>query len=61
MGERDREYVWRAWPEASSRTLVLSHDSTDIADPIGGPVEYYQRCAEQIQTQLTKRIPDLDL
>ena len=61
MTRSHRGAIVGQWPEASARTMVLSHDATDIADPIGGPVEYYQRCAEQIQTQLAKRIPELDL
>jgi protein-tyrosine-phosphatase len=36
-------------------------DQIDIADPIGGPIEYYETCAGQIRTQLERRVAELDL
>ena len=38
--------------------MVLGRDQMDIADPIGGPVEFYQKCAEQIKTELALRVAD---
>ena len=49
------------WPEALGRTSVLSVDQSDIADPIGGPLEYYETCATQIKAQLERRVAELDL
>jgi hypothetical protein len=40
---------------------VLSRDEGDIADPIGGPVEYYERCAAQIKAELIARLAELEL
>jgi len=39
MTRSHRQAIVNQWPEASARTLVLSRDQSDIADPIGGPVE----------------------
>jgi protein-tyrosine phosphatase len=60
MTRAHRHAIVSQWPEASSRTMVLGAE-TDIADPIGGPVEYYERCAEQIKIELTRRVAELDL
>jgi protein-tyrosine phosphatase len=56
-----RQAIVERWPEASARTEVLAPDQSDVSDPIGGPIEYYQRCAEQIQTFLSQRVGELDL
>jgi len=60
MTRSHRQAIVSQWPEASSRTSVLG-DEMDIADPIGGPVEYYEKCAEQIQAALSKRLGELEL
>ncbi|HEX3727105.1 MAG TPA: L-threonylcarbamoyladenylate synthase [Pirellulales bacterium] len=49
------------WPEAAGRTCLLADDQADVADPIGGPIEYYQHCAVQIKAHLAKRVAGLDL
>jgi len=61
MTRSHRQAILDQWPEASSRTFTLSMDNRDIADPIGGPVEYYRKCAEQITTELEQRLRDLPL
>jgi protein-tyrosine-phosphatase len=40
---------------------VLGGENGDIADPIGGPMEYYERSAAQIHSALEARIAELDL
>ena len=60
MTRSHRHAIVSQWPEASARTFVLGGER-DIADPIGGPLEYYQRCAEQIKTELAERVAQLDL
>jgi protein-tyrosine phosphatase len=60
MTRSHRQAIVSQWPEASPRTFVLSHDQGDIADPIGGPVEYYERCASQIKGELEHRIRELE-
>jgi protein-tyrosine phosphatase len=61
MTQSHRHAIVSQWPEASSRTEVLSHNQADIADPIGGPVQYYEACALQIKGELERRIKELDL
>ena len=48
MTQGHRHAVVEHWPEAASRTFLLCRDQ-DVADPIGGPLEAYRRCADQIQ------------
>jgi protein-tyrosine phosphatase len=52
MTESHRQAVVGQWPAAADRTKVLCGPGADIPDPIGGPVERYQRCAEQIDKHL---------
>ena len=61
MTRSHRQAIVAQWPEASSRTFVLASDQADIADPIGGPVEYYETCAAQIKRELEPRVAELDL
>lgn len=61
MTRSHRQAIVAEWPEASPRTFVLGGEQGDIADPIGGPLEYYERCAEQIRGALEKRLAELDL
>jgi protein-tyrosine phosphatase len=61
MTRSHRQAIVSQWPETASRAMVLARDQTDIADPIGGPVEFYQQCAEQIKTELEARIAEIEL
>ncbi len=61
MTRSHRQAITNQWPEASSRTFVLTQNQIDIADPIGGPLEFYEKCAQQIKTELEGRVADLDL
>ncbi len=61
MTRSHRQAIVAQWPEAAGRVHVLSRDESDIADPIGGPVEFYERCAAQIKAELAARIADLDV
>lgn len=40
------------WPEAAGRVKLLCPSGGPIADPIGGPIDVYRRCAEQIEAGL---------
>lgn len=42
------------WPEAAERVHLLCHDGADVGDPIGGPLELYERCAAQIESELVR-------
>ena len=59
MTRAHRQEILNQWPEAASRTTVLSQDQADIADPIGGPAEFYERCAVQIRKELEERLANL--
>jgi tRNA threonylcarbamoyl adenosine modification protein (Sua5/YciO/YrdC/YwlC family) len=61
MTRAHRQAIVSQWPEASSRTHLLDVEQNDIADPIGGPVEFYEKCAVQIKAHLEKRIAELEL
>jgi protein-tyrosine phosphatase len=61
MTRSHREAVLTQWPDAAPRTKLLSPNNIDVCDPIGGPRDEYQRCAEQIQTELMSRVAELEL
>jgi tRNA threonylcarbamoyl adenosine modification protein (Sua5/YciO/YrdC/YwlC family) len=61
MTRAHRQAILSQWPEASGRVHLLSLDGQDISDPIGGPVEMYRRCAEQIKLELEQRLNDLEI
>ncbi|MBN2476610.1 MAG: threonylcarbamoyl-AMP synthase [Pirellulales bacterium] len=56
-----REAIVAQWPGAAERTWLLCQNGSDVSDPIGGPVERYQACADQIQAELKPRLETLDL
>jgi protein-tyrosine phosphatase len=60
MTQRHRDAVLMHWPEATPRVRLLCHDESDVADPIGGPIELYRRCAEQIDAQLGAWLETID-
>jgi tRNA threonylcarbamoyl adenosine modification protein (Sua5/YciO/YrdC/YwlC family) len=60
MTRSHRQAIVAQWPDAAPRTQVLCRDEGDIADPIGGPVEFYERCAAQIKAELAARIIELE-
>jgi protein-tyrosine phosphatase len=61
MTRSHRRAIVEQWPESASRTAVLCRDQADVADPIGGPIEFYQQCAGQIEAELKVRIAELEL
>jgi tRNA threonylcarbamoyl adenosine modification protein (Sua5/YciO/YrdC/YwlC family) len=61
MTRAHRHAIVAEFPEAAARTAVLCRNGGDVADPIGGPVEMYQLCADQIKSELAARIAELEL
>lgn len=61
MTQAHRAAILSQWPEAAGRVHLLSVDGADVADPIGGPIDQYRRCAEQIKTELDARLRDLEI
>ena len=47
------------WPDAALRTELLRRDGGDISDPIGGTLEVYRQCAEQMKSELACRVEEL--
>ena len=60
MSRAHREAIVAQWPSAAERTRLLSRDGSDIFDPIGGPLERYQRCAAQIEAELQGQLEHLE-
>lgn len=56
-----RASIVSEWPEAAEKTAVLDQDCGDIPDPIGGPLELYERCASHIDDQLERWVNQVDL
>src|SRR6478609_526924 len=56
-----RDAIWQAWPDAEPRVHLISRGRGDVADPIGGPIEMYRRCAEQLDAYLEAWAAELPL
>jgi tRNA threonylcarbamoyl adenosine modification protein (Sua5/YciO/YrdC/YwlC family) len=56
-----RDAILQAWPDAEPRVHVISRGKGDVADPIGGPIELYRRCAEQLDGYLEIWCKDLPI
>jgi protein-tyrosine phosphatase len=61
MTQGHRQAIISGWPTAAARTSLVRHDNQDISDPIGGPLEFYEQCSNQIRAELEIRLKDLDL
>jgi tRNA threonylcarbamoyl adenosine modification protein (Sua5/YciO/YrdC/YwlC family) len=54
MTQRHREAILTAFPTLSDRVFTLRQNGGDISDPVGCPVDVYQACADQIETELSR-------
>ena len=61
MTRGHRDAIVAQWPDAAARTKVLCRDNTDVSDPMGGPLDRYRRCAEQIDAQVATWADEFDL
>ncbi|MGA2031583.1 MAG: L-threonylcarbamoyladenylate synthase [Thermoguttaceae bacterium] len=61
MTRTHRESIVAQWPGAAERIRMLCGDESDVCDPIGGPLDRYQRCAVQIRSELEIRLDELEL
>lgn len=59
MTARHRLALIEACPDLSDRFQMLNRLQTDIADPIGGTLEDYRCCAQQIRDNLRLWIDEL--
>jgi protein-tyrosine phosphatase len=60
MTRNHRDAILTQWPSAAARTFLLGGDRGDLADPIGGPIESYRRCAEQIDALLDYWVSEIE-
>ena len=49
LTEGHRMAIVEHWPEAAPRVKLLMPGGAGVADPIGGPLEVYRLCADQIE------------
>lgn len=61
MTRAHRQAIVAQWPSEADRVHLLRIDQSDVSDPIGGPVEVYRRCAEQIREELSRRVEEMDI
>ncbi len=59
MTAAHRAAILAQFPEAGGRVAMLSPDRHDVLDPIGGPLETYRACAQQIRGHLAARMDTL--
>jgi len=58
MTDAHRQAVMALLSEAEPRTALLG-GAVEIADPMGGSLDDYRRCAEQIELGLTERLSEI--
>lgn len=59
MTDRHRRSLLEARPDLFDRIQLLCRSGTDIADPIGGTLDDYRYCAQQISENLRLLIDEL--
>ncbi|QGJ71469.1 Threonylcarbamoyl-AMP synthase [Planctomycetales bacterium 10988] len=60
MTRRHQRAILEQFPEAADRVFLLCHDHDDVTDPIGGSVDVYRACANQIEGEIRKWIEKWD-
>lgn len=61
MTRAHREAILSQWPDAAPRTFLLGDAQGDVSDPMGGTIDVYRRCAEQLDGFLKPWVEKLDL
>lgn len=59
MGRSHRAALLAEFPDAAERCELLRPDGGDVADPFGGSVEVYRRCAREIASAVCERLPEI--
>ena len=59
MGRSHRAALLAEFPEAAERCELLRSDGGDVADPFGGSLEVYRRCAQEIAAAIRERLSEL--
>lgn len=60
MTRGHRDSILQHWPDAAARLRLVCHDQRDVSDPIGGPLEMYVHCADQIDGNLRQWAAQID-
>ena len=61
MGQRHKHVIVSQWPSSASKVHLISPDGGEISDPFGGPLEVYQKCAQQLDKHTDYWIDRLDM
>jgi protein-tyrosine-phosphatase len=61
MTRGHRQAILDTWPDAEPRVHLISRGRGDVADPIGGPLDLYRRCAEQLDAYLEAWVEQMPL
>jgi tRNA threonylcarbamoyl adenosine modification protein (Sua5/YciO/YrdC/YwlC family) len=61
MTRSHRDAILEHFPDAEPRVHTISRGAGDVADPIGGPLDLYRRCAEQLDGYLEAWTAELPL
>jgi len=61
MTRSHRKAILAEWPDAAPRVKLLSIDGADVPDPVGGPLEQYQRCVAQMKPEIEQWVAGLEL
>ncbi|MDR2761003.1 MAG: threonylcarbamoyl-AMP synthase [Planctomycetaceae bacterium] len=59
MTRSHRELILSMCPNADTRLYVLRADGGDVSDPIGSDLNKYESCANQITTEINKRLDEI--
>ncbi|MDR2346216.1 MAG: threonylcarbamoyl-AMP synthase [Planctomycetaceae bacterium] len=59
MTRSHRELILSMSLDADTRLSVLRTDGGDITDPVGGNINQYEYCANQITTEINKRLDEI--
>ncbi len=60
MSGRHKHVIVSQWPSIASNVFMICPDGGEIADPFGGPVEIYQKCAQQLDRHTSYWLDQLD-
>jgi len=60
MTRSHRDAILAQWPSAAARCELVSRDQSDVADPMGGTLDQYRRCVQQIDRQLELWMSEID-
>ncbi|HEY4313862.1 MAG TPA: L-threonylcarbamoyladenylate synthase [Pirellulales bacterium] len=61
MTRSHRQAILAEWPDAADRVRLVCRNGADVADPIGGPPEMYERCAAQLRAEVTAWAEEIKL